>query len=393
MLENFVTFDLNGDGLIDTTSWWDASGLHYAYDTNGDNVIDQTETYSDFDERGTPRHYEAQADTDHNGIADSFAGSDMDELGRVVSMYNGNDYNQDGIIDMTKTFIDTTGNGEFDTVGIMHLDNSDSNTVFTYDLHTDLTGDHRPDQSVKVYGIDSDGDGTADNVRILLAGADGEYSQEIEMSYEEFLAMNEMDYTTTLCGDVTSSGHFDPNADPDKVSGDPISDMTHWEYQGDTGRCALYAQKFAIEAILDREIPIEELVSVAEENGWFNEAQGGGTVTLNMDKLLEYYGISHEMSFDNSIDALEDALENGQKVIVGVDSGQIWYGEDNDIFSPATSADHAVEVIGIDRSDPDHPMVVLNDSGTPDGCGELVPMDVFENAWNAGDSQMIVCWA
>ena len=58
-----------------------------------------------------------------------------------------------------------------------------------------------------------------------------------------------------------------------------------------------------------------------------------------------------------------------------------------------TVADHAVEVIGFDYSDPNNPMVILNDSGTPDGCGELVPLDVFVNAWEAGDCQMIECWA
>ena len=130
---------------------------------------------------------------------------------------------------------------------------------------------------------------------------------------------------------------------------------------------------------------------MAEEHGWFNEATGSGTTTLNMDKLLEYYGVDHQMSFDNDIDTLENALKNGNNVIVGVDSGQIWYGNENNIFSPETNADHAVQVIGIDRTDPDSPMVVLNDSGTPDGCGELVPLEVFENAWNAGDAQMIVC--
>ena len=99
------------------------------------------------------------------------------------------------------------------------------------------------------------------------------------------------------------------------------------------------------------------------------------------------------MSFNNDIESLEEALNDGHKVIVSVDSGQIWKGEENDIFSPETTADHAVEVIGIDRTDPENPMVVLNDSGTPNGCGELVPLEVFENAWSAGDSQMIECWA
>ena len=109
-----------------------------------------------------------------------------------------------------------------------------------------------------------------------------------------------------------------------------------------------------------------------------------------MDKMLTYYNINHDVVFDANIEQLEAELNNGSKLIVSVDSGQIWYGEANDIFSPSTRADHAVQVIGIDHADPDNPMVVLNDSGTPMGCGEMVPLDVFENAWSAGDHQLIV---
>ena len=214
------------------------------------------------------------------------------------------------------------------------------------------------------------------------------------MPFEDYLAINEMDYSTSLLAqEPLDLGQFDPDTDASMVSGDPAEDMELWEYQGNTGRCAIYAQKFAIEAITGREISIEELVAVAEENGWFVDSPDGGTTSLNMNKLLEYYGVEHEMSFGNEMSEIEDALNDGNKVIVGVDSGQIWFGDENDIFSPETTADHAVEVIGIDRSDPANPMVVLNDSGSPDGCGELVPLDVFENAWNAGDSQMIVCYA
>lgn len=392
MYDNLITYDSNGDGFIDTSSWLDESGLHYGYDTNGDGFIDQIETYSEFDEWGNPRHYEVEFDSDNNGVADTFKSVDVDDLGNVVSFFEGNDYNQDGELDMSKTFIDTSGNGEFDTVATMHLDNSDSNTVFRYEVHTDLTGDHKPDQSVEYNALDTNGDGTPDIVRISFDSVDGGYTEEY-VSYEEFLAMNEMTYSTSLYGDSAVAGQFDPNTDMSKVSGDPASDMQYWEYQEKSGPCAIYAQKFAIEALTGREIPIEELIAVAEENGWYDEEQGSGTVSLNMDKLLEYYGVEHQMSFDNDVNSLEEALQNGQKIVVSVDSGQIWHGESNDIFSPETAADHAVEVIGIDRSDPNNPMVVLNDSGTPDGCGELVPLDVFENAWNAGDSQMIVCWA
>jgi hypothetical protein len=39
------------------------------------------------------------------------------------------------------------------------------------------------------------------------------------------------------------------------------------------------------------------------------------------------------------------------------------------------------EVIGIDRSDPDNPMVILNVPGHPGGCGAMIPLEEFEDAW------------
>lgn len=104
------------------------------------------------------------------------------------------------------------------------------------------------------------------------------------------------------------------------------------------------------------------------------------------------YGIENEMSFHNDINDLRQCLENGGKVIVSVNSDEIWYGETDQLFVPVDGANHAVQVIGIDDSDPDNPMVILNDSGTPDGCGEMVPLDVFEDAWADGDCQMITCF-
>lgn len=393
MLNELLTLGTVDSGFDDSSVWMDGDDLYFNWDSNGDGMIDSTGEFTEVDEWGNPRHTKLSYDSDHNGVFDTFLGYDFDENGNMITTFEANDYNQDGDLDMIKVYMDSDANGEFDTVAVWHADNSDSNTVFTFDTYMDLTGDHTPDQSLKMVGLDTNGDGEPDIVRFSVSGPNGEQFENLEMTYEEFVSLNEMNFTTSACMSSAVAGQFDTNTDPQFVSGDPAYDMELWEFQGPTGRCAIYAQKFAIEAILGVEIPIEELVAVAEANGWFNEAEGGGTVSLNMDKLLEYYGVKHEMSFDNDMAALEEALNNGQKVIVGVDSGQIWYGDENDIFSPETRADHAVEVIGIDRSDADHPMVVLNDSGSPDGCGELVPMDVFENAWNAGDAQMIVCWA
>lgn len=377
----------------ENTSWEDESGYHVGYDTNNDGQYDTVETYAGFDAYGNPTHYEISYDTDHNGMMDTVMGVDMNEYGQQVDTYESYDYDQDGRMDMTKLYVDNTGDGEFDQVTTTRLDTSDSDVVMTMDTQIDLSGNHQADQGINMQFIDQTGNGEPDIVHLELTDGQGNVLEQQDMTYEEFINMNQMNYSSACMGENLAA-QFNPDAaDPDAVAGTPAEDMEHWEYQGQTGRCAIYAQKFAIEAITGREIPIEELVAVAEENGWFVPGENEGTVSLNMDKLVEYYGVENEMSFNNDIESLEEALNDGHKVIVSVDSGQIWKGEENDIFSPETTADHAVEVIGIDRTDPESPMVVLNDSGTPNGCGELVPLEVFENAWSAGDSQMIECWA
>ncbi len=394
MFDDLITLDTNGDGIDDALGFWDENGYNCWYDNNGDGMIDTTLTLSDFDAYGNPLHCEIQLDTDSNGVMDTAYSEFYDAYGNLVSLIQSYDYDQDGRYDMMKEFFDTTGDGQFDTVVDTHYDNTDSETLVTIDTHIDVDGDQHPDAGYHMEIADNDHDGIPDNVHLATTDSNGDIIEETDMPYSDYMAMNGMNFTTNAIGaGVVDNGQFDVNTDPSLVSGDPASDMEHWEYQGNTGRCAIYAQKFAIEALTGRDIPIEELVAVAEEHGWFNEAAGGGTTSLNMSKLLEYYGVENEMSFDNDISELENALNNNHKVIVSVDSDQIWYGAENNIFSPETASDHAVEVIGIDHSDPENPMVVLNDSGSPDGCGELVPLDVFENAWNAGDSQMIVCYS
>jgi len=399
MIDELLTLDMSGDGLEDSLLYFDENGgCAIVSDFDYDGNYEQLTYFSGTDYWGEPTDVMVMVDTDNDGNLDTGFYDHADEFGNLVAHGEIYDYNQDGQLDMAKMYTDSTGDGLFDVVTSIHSDNSESPILQTMDINVDQTGDQTPDVTVHTEIIDSTGNGQPDMVELSMTDS---YGQEFsyEMPYDEYVEMvgeeNGFGFTTTcFTGNMVGAAQFDPAlSNPNLVSGDPAIDMEHWEFQGQTGRCALYAQKFVIEEALGREIPIEELVAVAEEHGWFNEAAGGGTTTLNMDKLLEYYGVDHEMSFDNDINSLEEALNEGKNVIVGVDSGQIWYGDPNNIFSPETQADHAVQVIGIDHTDPENPMVVLNDSGTPNGCGELVPLDVFENAWNAGDSQMIVCYA
>lgn len=392
-MDDLFYLDLDGDGVLDTQSFYDEmGGITYLSDLNGDGNVDIEQHLTGCDIFGNPTHQEVAIDTDNNGLYDTFTTSEADEYGNLVAFSESNDYNQDGVIDMERMLMDTNGDGILDTSVVTHMDNTDNQVVSTTEINTDLTGDHSADLSGKIVTLDTTGDGVPDMVELYYADANGNFGEPETMSYDEYLTLNELDYSTG--SDIPAPfGQFDPNTDSDLVIGDPSADMENWEFQGNTGRCAIYAQKFAIEQITGQEIPIEELVSVAEENGWFDESKGGGTTSLNMTKLLDYYNVDNDLSFDNDISDLEKALNDGNKVIVSIDSDQVWSDAPNDIFVPEYSSDHAVEVIGIDKSDPDQPMVVLNDSGHPNGCGELVPLDVFENSWEAGDSQMIVCYA
>ena len=394
MIDDLITLDTTGDGLDDSVLCFDENGgFAIVSDYNYDGNFEQLQYFSGMDYWGNPTETLVMVDTDNDGNLDTGIAESFNEFGEMIAHAEFNDYDQDGEFDMMKIYQDTTGTGDFDVVTFMHSDNSDSPVLQKIDVHMDQTGDHTPDISVHTEILDSTGDNQPDLVKITMTDSLGqEFSHE--MTYDEFLAQGEnIGYTTSAFpANMLGAAQFDPAmSDPNLVAGDPGADMEHWEFQGPTGRCAIYAQKFVIEEALGREVPIEELVAVAEEYGWFSDVDGGGTTTLNMDKLLEYYEVDHQMSFDNDIDSLEKALNEGKNIIVGVDSGQIWYGDENNIFSPETNADHAVQVIGIDRTDPGCPMVVLNDSGTPNGRGELVPLNIFENAWNAGDSQMIIC--
>lgn len=350
-------FDSNGDGYPDT--------YVEVYDTTGDGVANLTVMYADTDGDGELDTIITSTDTDNNGVFDKvIIHQDTTGDGNADTIIKAHDYNQDGQIDSITTYKDTDQNGQYDTV-IKAYDSTGNGEIDKVDMYVDANGTGMADNH-EVYYIDPS---TGQLVPSLAAGYDigGTIYTELEQ--------------------------FQPDDNyPEGISGDPAQSMTHWECQGDTKRCALYSQKFVIEELNPNvgEIDIEEFADIAKENGWFTEE--GGTTFLNMNNMLDYYGIENEMTFHNSIDDIEDCLNNGGKVIVSIDSHEIWYGEDNNIFAPESSSNHAVEVIGIDRTDPDHPMVILNDSGTPNGRGEMIPLDVFEGAWEDGDCQMIKCY-
>lgn len=181
--------------------------------------------------------------------------------------------------------------------------------------------------------------------------------------------------------------NFDPeHADMDHIIGHPEEHIDSWHLQETDSSCAVCAQEFIYEHFTGQEISEETMREIGEEIGVYD---AGGTAPADVGLILESQGFHIEQSVHDSADEaqieLVHALENGEGVIVGLDSTEIWTGTNNDgWFGWNQTADHAVQVIGIDNSHEGQPMVILNDSGHPDGCGSMIPLDLFMDAWEDG---------
>ncbi len=177
--------------------------------------------------------------------------------------------------------------------------------------------------------------------------------------------------------------------------GDPDFQTDYWQPQDMQDNCAVAAQTSIINQFVNGTVSLEDSTYVAFSNGWYHP--GFGTSMEDSGNLLEAYGISTHQVDNASVFDLATELQHGHRVIVGVNSNELWeqgpmqelwnwviekFGFDKAEFNPA---DHAITVTGIDTSDPANPQVIINDSGHPDGAAVHYPLDRFMDAWeNSG---------
>ena len=126
---------------------------------------------------------------------------------------------------------------------------------------------------------------------------------------------------------------------------------------------------------------------------------GNGTMLPDLPELLRQYGIKAVYSSKDyaakthvptGIEGLEQLLSTNHKLIVALNAEMIWHQPiENKDRNGNPRADHAVVVTGIDTT---NNVVHLNDSGTPTGKDEQIPLALFMQAWNTGN-QMVVTTA
>lgn len=313
--------------------------------------------------------YVEEIDIDGDGISDG------------IALYE--DIDGDGVFDSITTMEDTDGDGLFDTITTMADTDGDGMTDFTM-VQMDADGDGSIDGIYAAQAIDIDGDGIADKI-ITGIDTDGDSvfeTTEIMDADELTIYENGMGIDTSAFSqdEMFSFGEYEQfnpsDTDMNQVIGNPVTDEQYWEYQGESGPCAIYAQVMAYEGLTGEEINIDEMIKVATEEGWYS---GSGTCIEDMDKILNYLGAETELGYEGNMDDIRECLENGGRVVVAIDGNEVWTGDNDDIFTP-NDPNHAVEIIGIDYSTVE-PMVIINDSGVYDGHGIMVPESQFMDAW------------
>jgi hypothetical protein len=173
-----------------------------------------------------------------------------------------------------------------------------------------------------------------------------------------------------------------------QMYGDPQAAAPYWRYQHQQD-CGLMAVADVIGQLNGRE---PSQIGM-ELRGIFTKSEShrgdvyhfDGTSPQDMVLLLQKHGIQSDLTTGNSMGSLEQDLAGGHKVIAALNAETIWnYPAGN---GDRTTPDHAVVVTGVDTGTN---VVHVNDSGTPDGRNEQIPMATFSQAWTTSDDLLIV---
>lgn len=174
--------------------------------------------------------------------------------------------------------------------------------------------------------------------------------------------------------------------DPEQLHGlEAAGDV--WHRQENSNTCVLACSEFIINEFKETPVTERELLEFAESQNWMGK---DGMSLYRAEKLLEAYGVESCLTKGADYLELKSALSGRDRVIVGVNNVAICT-EWRDQY-PAFSANHAIEVLDVDESDPEDVKVIINDPGVHDGRMKAVGLANFLDAWGASGNQMLTAF-
>ena len=159
-------------------------------------------------------------------------------------------------------------------------------------------------------------------------------------------------------------------------------------YQWEQDTCAIRSQEIVLRSF-GTFVPQEELMKLAEQNGWYTP--GDGTPMEHVGNLLDLYNVPNHRMANANVFNLADELGQGHKVIVGVDVDELYgnsFWQSIKEYLVGKTPNHAMIVSGLDTSNPDNLKVTLTDPGTGKTLFEC-PYEKFLSAWNDSECFMV----
>jgi hypothetical protein len=203
-------------------------------------------------------------------------------------------------------------------------------------------------------------------------------------------------------------GSPDPPSGAGTFYGDPEAAAPFWHYQDYDDDCVEMAVADVVGELNGDEPSERAIVKLAQSmpspshHGPIyakpaKRRAGSGTSFDDEPALLAHYGIqavstdrgsANKTGVATGMKALEQALAQGRKIIVGLNAELIWREPVEDKTSDGQpESNHAVVVTGVDTA---AGVVHLNDSGSEDGRNEHIPVALFVRSWDTSDDQMTV---
>ncbi|WP_229054902.1 C39 family peptidase [Aeromicrobium sp. Leaf350] len=352
--------DLDGDGVIDTVvEYFDDNTSIATYDTDGDGEVDAADIDSDGDGKvdlavvdlgnGEVGVYEDPSNPSAQPVV-----MDLEEAAEVAP-------------DLVSTFGDELGESDFEQT----------------DFDTDSDDEDEDDKDSPQDDEDED-EKDSDTPTSWFAPADDSDDKDADP----------VDFDDEDEDDSDDDGKH-PQGDPSSTGlvGDPFGDAELWFEQAVNGTCgpsaiAQIVSEYTGETFANE----EEFATWAIDNGVMEVLPDGTTTGMYADdivEMLEAHGVPAELEEGLEIQDLKEMLADDVGVAVMVDADEYWgpmYGYDP---GPENNAvNHIVMVTGIDE---DKGVVYVNDTGTPDGEAMEIPIEYFEDAWEDGNNQAVVC--
>ena len=122
---------------------------------------------------------------------------------------------------------------------------------------------------------------------------------------------------------------------------------------------------------------------------------GNSDLWFSVHRILNHYGEETHTREAKHFSTIINELKAGNKVIAYIDASELWNdeyftriwnrsdaedltGEEGTVLR---SLNHAIWITGIDYSDPENPMIIINDSAKDTGKGARYPLERFIAAW------------